>query len=224
MQFAVFVLQLAVFGYQAWKLRETVEAAQAQSIDTKNSIAESARAATAMEGVSKSVAISAEAAKESVASIKERTAMQMRAYLTVVVGSAVYQEREKNVRFEGKPLLLNTGQTPAQKVGVKTRAAILPNPLPEEFDFSIPGPYPAGAVLGPGQNYMLSAIVSDFVEDGLVAGIKNGTAGRFLHVWGTVTYEDIFKQPHHTNFYQILTWGSCPPRRNHLCSLSRAQQ
>jgi hypothetical protein len=40
---------------------------------------------------------------------------ELRAYVSVVVGSAVYQEREKNLRFEGKPLMVNTGRTPAYK-------------------------------------------------------------------------------------------------------------
>jgi hypothetical protein len=58
-------LQLLVFGYQAWKLRQTVQAAAQQSEDMEKSIAESARSATAMEAVAQSIAISAKAAVES---------------------------------------------------------------------------------------------------------------------------------------------------------------
>lgn len=209
-QLAVFIGQLIVFGLQARRLRQTVETSADQGRDMKRSVAESARAATAMEHVAKGVAVSAKAATESVAAVKERTAMQMRAYLTVVVGTAVYQERAKDVRFEGKPALVNTGNTPAHKVGFRAKAGILPFPLPDNFDFTISTPWVGASILGPHQNFTLSAMVADFVDEAEVPGIKSGTAGKFLHVWGTVTYEDVFGESRYTNFYQALTWVPGP--------------
>jgi hypothetical protein len=105
LQLVVFVLQFLVFGYQAYKLQQTVSEADAQSSDMKASIAQATRAATAMEKVAENVSLSAKAATDSVAILKDRTALQMRAYLSVVAGSAVYQERQKRFRFEARPLL-----------------------------------------------------------------------------------------------------------------------
>src|SRR5262249_49454538 len=86
-QLGVFVLQLLVFVSQAYNLHQTVRAADKQARDMRDSIAESARAATALEALGTSVAASARTAAESVLTLRERTALQMRAYLTVVVGA-----------------------------------------------------------------------------------------------------------------------------------------
>ena len=209
-QLVVFIGQLFVFGYQAKKLRETVIAAADQSSKMERSIAEATRTAVAIENVANATTASAKSATESVVAVRERTAMQMRAYLTVVVGGGAYQEGEKNIRFAAKPLLVNTGHTPARKVGYRAKAAILPAPLPEDFHFTLPEAQVGASVLGPGQNFILSAIVDDFVADADVAGIKNGTSGRALHVWGTATYEDVFGEMHYTNFCQIITWVPGP--------------
>src|SRR5262249_20928665 len=50
------------------------------------------------------------------------TRAQLRAYLSVVIGTAVYQERDKNLRFEAKPTIVNTGQTPAYNVRYRIKA------------------------------------------------------------------------------------------------------
>jgi hypothetical protein len=58
----------------------------AQSRDMQSSINEAVRAAAAMENVAQGIAISAQSAQNSVATLRERTAMQMRAYVAVVIG------------------------------------------------------------------------------------------------------------------------------------------
>lgn len=80
-----------------------------QSRDVLASLKEAARSAAAMEEVAKHIAVSAQAAKDSVAVVKERGAAQMRAYISVIIGGAVFQEREKNIRFEARPLMSITG-------------------------------------------------------------------------------------------------------------------
>jgi hypothetical protein len=131
-------LQLFVFGYQAYKLKQTVEAALGQSEDMKHSIAEAARAANAMENVATHVELSAKTALDSVTIFKERMAQQMRAYITVLVGQAFYQERAKNIRFEARPAVVNSGLTPAHKVRFAAKADILPVPIPADFAYPIP--------------------------------------------------------------------------------------
>src|SRR5258708_756447 len=58
----------------------------------------------------------------------------MRSYLCVNICTGVYQERAKDLRFEAKPMLLNTGYTPAHNVTYKAKADILPFPLPKDFN------------------------------------------------------------------------------------------
>jgi hypothetical protein len=217
---AIGFLQLAVFGYQAYQLRETVQAATDQSKAMERSIAEANRLASAMENAAKDIAVSARAATDSVAAVKERTAQQMRAYLSVIVGSGVYQEREKNFKFQGKPLLVNTGNTPAHKVTFRASAAILPVPLPDDFAFPLPAAGIGGPVIGPHQNYTITPVVQDFCDDADVESIKRGD-GKALCAWGIVTYTDVFEQPQETQFCQIITWlpdGKVwvyyPPRHN----------
>jgi hypothetical protein len=171
----------------------------------ERSIAEATRLASAMEVVSKEIAVSAKAATDSVAALKERTAQQMRAYLAVAVGAAIYQERNKPLKFEGKPLLVNSGHTPAYKVSYRAKAEILSIPLPKDFAFPLPDEVVGGAMLGPQQNATLSAIVDDFSEDAEVEDIKIGK-GKCLYIWGIVTYEDIFGEARRTRFCQSLTW------------------
>ncbi|WGS45012.1 hypothetical protein LFL97_31045 [Burkholderia sp. JSH-S8] len=206
LQVVVFVLQLGVFGFQAYKLQQTVKASAEQSSDMKASIRESARAADAMEQVAMNSMRAAQHASESVTMLKERTAQQMRAYLSIDIGSALYQERGKNLRFEGKALLRNAGHTPAYRVSHTCRAGILPMPLPDNFDLPQPTqPARGGGVIGPGQSRILSAMIEEFVPDDEVDAIKIGM-GRALYIWGRVTYEDAFGAQRHTNFCQALTW------------------
>jgi hypothetical protein len=203
---AVGTLQLFVFGDQARQLRKTVEAAADQAVDMKVSIAQATRTAKAMEDVATHFERSVAQAEQSTAKFEARMAMQTRAYITVLVGDSIYQEREKNLRFQARPALMNTGNTFARKVGHRSKAAILPVPLPDNFDFPLPEERAGASVVGAHQNATISAVVDEFVEDAEVESIKNGSAGRILYVWGIVYYEDIFGMPRETKFCQALTW------------------
>lgn len=178
----------------------------AQSKSMEKSVAEATRLASAMEKVAGDIAVSSKAAVDSVGALRERTAQQMRAYLTVNIGFAVYQERSKGFKFEGKPLLINTGHTPAKRVSFRASASILQAPLPDDFAFPLTTEVTSTATLGAGQNANLSAIVDDFVDDAEVEDIKVDKAKKCLFVWGIATYEDIFGESHFTKFCQTLFW------------------
>lgn len=164
-------------------------------------VSEAGRSADAMNKIAETMAISADAAAQSVSAIR----LQMRAYVTVIIGGAAFQERAKNIKFAGIPTVLNTGNTPAHKVRHKTAASILPVPLPKEFNFPLPGQWSGGNVIGPHQNNALTAVVPDFVDDAAVDDIKTGK-GPSLYVWGVLSYNDAFGDAHETRFCQILTW------------------
>lgn len=189
------LLQLLVFGYQAYKLKQTVESAAEESKAMERHIGEAARSANAMEKI--------------VTTIETGNKAIIRAYLSVTIGTAVYQERRPDqfdFKFEAKPNLVNTGNTPARKVRIRRTAQILPVPLPEGFDFPLPdGTDEGDATVGAHLTYVMGSIVKDFVPFADVPAIKEGN-GRGLFTWGVVTYEDIFGDSHTTRFAQSLSW------------------
>jgi hypothetical protein len=173
-----------------------------QSKSMQQSVAEAARLASAMEVVAKEIAVSSQAATASVSAI----GLQMRAYICVVIGSAVYQDRAKNLKFQALPSIINAGLTPAHKVSFSASAAILPIPLPADFTFALPAPTSGTQVIGPRQNITVSPVVEEFCDDSEIEGIKHAAQGKALYTWGIFTYEDIFGNPQSTRFCQIYTW------------------
>ncbi len=183
-------------------IEASIKTAAQQSESMKESVIEAGRLASAMEVVAKEIAVSSKAAMASVAAINQ----QMRAYLCVVIGSAVYQDKANNLKFQALPSIVNAGLTPAHKVSFSANAAILPIPLPADFAFPLPAPTSGTSVIGPRQNITVSPIVEDFCDDSEIEGIKHAAQGKALYAWGIFTYEDIFGNPQYTKFCQIYTW------------------
>jgi hypothetical protein len=165
--------------------------------------------------------------RQSVSASDEVAKRQLRAYLTVVIGDAVFQERrdeEKggDLKFECRPLLVNTGQTPARSITFKARAAIMAVPLPQGIHLpDAPDENVGGNILGPQQNANLFAVVDGFCADKDVDSIKYAKGDQALYVWGRVTYEDAFGENHFTLFCQRIFWdlkgnvrGNYIPGRN----------
>jgi hypothetical protein len=190
---AIASIIIAIFTATLWHATKGMLKASAdQSDKMERSIAESAKAATAMENLATHFA-------ENVTTVKDRTAKQLRAYLTVVIFDGIYQDREKNLRFEAKPMIINTGQTPAHNVGFRAKAAILPEKFPSDFAFPLPDEIVGAATLGPHQNFVINAAVEGFCDDADVGAIKVGKENA-LYIWGVVTYKDIFGDEWFTKF------------------------
>ncbi len=187
---------------QTKSLVEQAESLAKSAYHLGESASATSRSASAMESVAEKIAVSTEAARESVSAINK----QMRAYICVVIGSALYQERAKNIKFQAIPSIVNAGLTPAHKVSFQADAAILPVPLPEDFAFPLPDTTSGTSVIGPRQNITVSPDVKDFVDDTEVEGIKSGHQGKGLYTWGIFTYEDIFGNPQYTKFCHLYTW------------------
>jgi hypothetical protein len=205
----LFTLFLAIATYFLWRETERLAGgADDQSEKMGLSIAEAGRSATAMEGVSSAMAAQVENAVNLTRLQREFWQRQMRAYVSVVVGGATFQEREKRLKFAGRPKVINDGMTPAHNVKTVIKAAILKVPLPDDFDFSLPASSAtAGPAIGPRQTRDYTGIVEEYVPDQDVKGIKDLTGQRGLVVWGRITYDDAFGQPHYANFAQALYWG-----------------
>lgn len=200
------VVEMRNTGKQTDKLiRENI----AQSTSLERSVAESARFAAAMEGVAKSLEITAEASQQAaIASQQSITNLrqQMRAWLTVIIGSGIPQQRDKDLRFEASPLIVNCGLTPARNVRHRIKSGIFPIPLPEDFDQSVTAERETGGnLIGAHQNAQMVSVVDDYVPDGEVEDIK-AAKGRGVYAWGIVTYEDVFGETHTTTFFQQLTY------------------
>ncbi len=150
--------------------------------------------------------------RQSLTGADDSSKRELRAYLNVVIGEAIWQERRPpavggDLMFEGRPLLINTGRTPAKNIIFKARAAVLPAPLPrstrlpEEPDIEIPP-----SMLGSQQSASMFAIVDGFRPDDEVDIIKSGHGNIGLYVWGKITYDDDFGDPHFFRFCQQLYW------------------
>jgi hypothetical protein len=131
---------------------------------------------------------------------------ELRAYLSVVIGGAIYQERSKPLRFEARPTLLNNGATPAYKVRYSAIAKIIPDTIAPTYAFKIPAAPPVSqSSVGPKENRILSAVYPRLIRDSRVPTVMAG-AGVALWVWGIVEYEDAFQNPRYTEFCQRLYW------------------
>lgn len=220
-QAVLLFLTLSATAWAAFAASEATRHAKASEGDVKQSIAEAAKAASAMEDVARSMTKSAAAAEASVEALKERTAQQMRAYVTIIVGGARAQHRGNGIRFEASPVMMNTGTTPARHVRHVSRAAIMKVPLPEDFDYPLDNEqFSGGAVLNPHQTFFMSAMVDQFIPDDRVAAVQCAD-GEALVVWGLIRFEDIFDQTQTVEFGVIYRWitdndvvGHWTPRHN----------
>lgn len=163
------------------------------------------RQATEMTESLRIAGIAASAMDKVAENIAATASQQMRAYCTVVVFGATYQERNKNLKFAGTPRVINTGHTPAHRVGYRASAAILPIQLPEDFAFPLPSETIGAGVLGAGHVFEIGAVVDSFCNDSEVDNIKHGK-DKVLYIWGIVTYADAFGNDWETWFCQSLTW------------------
>jgi hypothetical protein len=162
--------------------------------------------------------------RQTVRSSEDSSKRELRAYIAVVIGDAIFQVRRDpplgDLRFEARPVLTNTGRTPAHNIRFKARAAILPVPLPPGMDLPITHDADIGEiVIGINQTAYMSAVVDGFVQDADVADIKLGVS-RSLYVWGRVVYNDVFGDQYETLFCHQIYWtgetvrGYYAPRRN----------
>lgn len=198
----LFTLVLAGSTIFLWlETRRLARGAEGQAEDMKASIAEAARSATAMEAVAVQMAASAATAVETVKALKS----QMRAYVTVDVGGATYQDRPNALRFAGSPQIKNTGITPAKNLHHWIKAEII-RAEADDFHFS-PGAFREDApfTLEMHQHQIITAPVSSYIPDQDVENTKLGVGHRLI-VWGMIAYEDIFGQSHYRRFGLCYTW------------------
>jgi hypothetical protein len=208
----ILFLQLIVFGYQAFKLRQTVEAGNDQSEAMGRYIAEAARAANAMESVSGSLKINADKIVETVEinrGIGERQRefgmMQMRAYVVVLIGTGTVQDRSRNIKFSVAPAINNIGNTSAHRLRYKVSAAVEPNPLPDKFRFTLPKEWKESATLVPRNLVTINTLIDGYIDDKEIEDIRIGN-GKGLFAWGVLIFKDEFKITRRVTFAQQIVF------------------
>ena len=193
--------------------RKLALGAEQQGRDMSNSIAEAARSAGAMETVAGHLQTNAEKIVESVEiskGISEKqklySEMQMRAYVSVDIGSASPQNTATGFRFEARPMLINNGMTPARNFCYIVKAGIFPVPLRDDFvtTLEIP-PDTAKGLIPPRGTRFMYAVVDYLVPESEVQGIMDGI-GQAFYVWGTFSYYDVFGVHRKNEFCHRLTF------------------
>jgi len=178
------------------------------AIDTRESGKEQAekmeRSASAMEGVKESMAINAAQIVRSVDLQRRYGQMQLRPYLTVLVGEGIYQD--ENLRFEVKPKVLNTGHTPAKDVKWRIGIEVLPFAKSQDFRYPLP-PAVGGNMIAPHQEYLLDALLPHRVPDEDADAIRDGDVEKgMVLVYGCISYRDAQKKRYLTTFAQQISW------------------
>ena len=104
---------------------------------------------------------------------------------------------------------MNSGQTAAKSITHRIKAAILPSPLPEGFEFGVAPIAGSDGFIPPHEDRVISAVVDDLIDDDSVHPVM-ARMGRGLYVWGKITYTDEFDIERETVFGQSLFWLSGP--------------
>jgi hypothetical protein len=130
---------------------------------------------------------------------------QLRAYVSVESGAMFRQSRKTGLRFEFRPNVVNNGQTPAQDVKITSFLRITEPKIPEGLDYRLPITPGSVSTIGPRQARFHSAIASRRLTIAELRQIQIGT--HVFHVFGSVTYRDIFNEPRATNFSFVIYPG-----------------
>lgn len=188
---------LALYTFRLYRAtvalgRQAQLTATEQTDRMERSVREAARAATAMESVAAVTGANANL-------MQTLMRKQMRAYLSVEIGTATYQD--ENCLFQAHPRLTNNGLTPARNVRYKALTDIIDGSGPEEVVLADVGEIPKSDVgIAPRQTFTMGApCVDRRVSDAAVAGIMDGFTKR-LYVWGKVIYDDVYDGTWETNF------------------------
>lgn len=152
----------------------------------------------------------ASATKNNAISMQGVLHKQMRAYISVHVADAYFQDN--NLQFEAIPAIENTGLTAARNVSYRVMADVLPTNLAPNFHFEEPLLETRNdASIAPRHRFNIGGgmVKTIFGADDVIE-IKRGVDKR-LFVWGVVTYDDVFDgRGWATNFCMSCTFSIAP--------------
>lgn len=140
---------------------------------------------------------------------RKSTEARLRAYVVVVVGTQFRQGGTRGLRFEFRPVMLNTGQTPAYEMRSVARIRFMTLVEASTFDFTLPDPSVGTSVtsavtLGPRQDRFVQTIYDGRLSKTELREFKR--LQKALFVYGTTYYRDAFDKPRYTNFCFAVGW------------------
>jgi hypothetical protein len=130
---------------------------------------------------------------------------ELRAYLSVETGMTYRQSQKYHTRFEFRPNVVNNGKTPASNVRIRSNVVSRMGAVPVNFDFALPPPAQGNAsvaTIGPGKEKFHQSIFPRFLRWRELR--EHGTGNRSFHLWGEVTYDDIFKNTRRHTYFSFL--------------------
>jgi hypothetical protein len=203
---SIFTLCLVISTILLWRSTQRLaDVAADQSRDMQNSIAEASRAAAAMEKVAEGIAQTVETNKTVLDTQRDFWRRQMRAYVSVEIGASVRQNRRNKTRFEFRPVLHNNGQTPAKDVRVVSICSVEAPMIPADFDYATSmatGGMTCAVTIFPHQNKFHSSV---FLRDVTLSEMRELLKGtKVFHLWGRVSYKDVFDEPKYTHFSFVI--------------------
>lgn len=144
--------------------------------------------------------------RDAINQARQASQSELRAYLSVTIGGAAYQERINHKKFAAYPMLKNNGRTPAYNVRHWGNAEIIPDALVENFNFQAHSEGELSqSTIGPNEDRIIYSFVPDWVNDAEIQDIRFGNS-KALWAWGIVHYEDAFGQSRFVKYSQRLTW------------------
>jgi hypothetical protein len=126
---------------------------------------------------------------------------QLRAYVSVEAGGSGRQR--KGYRFDFRPIVTNNGLTPAEDVQILISIGLVPPLIPAGFNYELlPAPNPSKSTIGPRQGRASTVIYHRNLTISEMRKVVKGELA--FHVYGMVSYRDVFKQNRRTNFSMIV--------------------
>lgn len=222
------ILQLLVFGWQGWHLRDTVRTMkkidQGQATNVMESIAQATRSAVAMENVSASMAQNAQTVTDMAKTQKRFWESQMRAYVlpdqcSLWDGLTLNPPQPHRADVPGVVLIIkNSGLTPAygviswaqiEVIDVKNENTLVAPPLQKVFPSTV-----AQHATFNKSMWFTRALTPHELSD-----IQTGV--RAVYVYGRIEYQDVFKESRYTNF-RLRYIGIWPPPPGHILGFSES--
>jgi len=137
---------------------------------------------------------------------KESSRKELRAYLSVEMGSAIYQEIGNDKYFEARPTLVNSGKTPAKRLSYVARSEILQWPLNASFKLPLlVAQRDHKIMLAPGNPLIMNAFPDQWTLDAHVKDVMRAN-GKALYIWGVIRFFDVFDQMQLLNFCLAYHW------------------
>lgn len=156
------------------------------------------REATAASKKSADAATSAaKSAEETVKLAKEHAHTDMRAWV-LVSGASIEAPIEANKPITVSVIVQNFGKTPAFDVYIEVWSAGTNETDPKKFKRPKLGSIPSAFSAAPGVPLTATADPPLVIDEGWVERLKRGESR--LYAYGKVTYKDVFKEPHTTEF------------------------